>query len=148
MTKDEFWALISLLDATALDMEAAEGEPDPVTEPLIRALASLPEEEITAFDDLMSEFLYDLDGEAWAQQAGVSGQFEDLFLYCRCVVVASGREAYAGVFADPSAMPAGMEFERLLDVPAHAWRRKTGTDYRHTPKFSLEMRANRENWSY
>ncbi len=148
MTKDEFWALITLLDASALDKEIEDGEADPVTEPLIKALASLPKEQITAFDDIMSELLYDLDGEAWAQQAGVSGQFEDLFLYCRCVVVASGREAYAGVFSDPTAMPAGMEFERLLDIPALAWRRKTGTEYEHTPRYSLEMRANQENWSY
>ena len=146
MTKDEFWFLIKQLDPSRLEDEVEEGEPDPVTAPLVDALAGLPEGEITAFDDLLSEFLYELDGRDYALAAGVSGEYEDLFLYCRCVAVASGRAVYEEILGDPTAMPAGMEFERLLDCADRAWVKKTGRPYAHVPAFSLEMGANQLNW--
>ena len=39
-----------------------------------------------------------------------------------------------------------MEFEPLLTVAERAWFKKTGTEYQHTPLFSLEMYANKANW--
>ena len=148
MTEDRFWALISLLDAEALRREGDDDpeDDDPVTAPLVEALVALGPDAIKEFDDVLSEFLYELDGQVWAWNAGVCGEFEDLFLYCRCVAVASGRKAYNMILADPTLMPRDMEFERLLDVPERAWRRATGTDYEHVPAFSHEMRANRSNW--
>lgn len=146
MRTDEFWALLTLLDRERIDHDFEENEVDPVTEPLVRALAAREPSDITAFDDLLAEHLFELDGQAWAGNAGVCGEFEDLFLYCRCVVVASGREVYQAVLANPLLMPEGMEFDRLLDVAERAWSRKTGEPYEHVPSHSLEMRANTANW--
>ena len=146
MTQDEFWALISLLDKDQIDSPHEEGEGDLVTAPLVRALADRPLNEIKAFDDILSALLYELDGQLYAFHAGVCGQFEDLFLCCRCVAVASGRKAYHAIVADPTLMPEEMEFEPLLTVAERAWRRKTGAEYNHTPAFSLEMYANTGNW--
>lgn len=146
MQLDEFWALITLLDGANIDDEPAEGEDDTVTEPLVRALAAREPEDIRSFDDRLAELLYELDGQAWAGNAGVCGEFEDLFLYCRCCVIANGREFYQAVLANPLLMPAGMEFERLLSVAERAWVRRTGKTYEHVPEFSVEMRANASNW--
>ncbi len=146
MTQDEFWALISLLDKEQMALEHGDGEDDFVTAPLVRALSEQPEQEIIAFDDILSGFLYELDGQSYAYHAGVCGQYEDLFLYCRCVAVASGRSAYHEIAADPTAMPAEMEFEPLITVVERAWFKKTGKEYEHETIFSVEMYANKMNW--
>ena len=146
MTQDEFWALISLLDSERIDEECEEGEDDPVTAPLVRALSERSREDIRGFDDILSGLLYELDGQEFAWHAGVCGQFESLFLYCRSVAVASGRERYESIVGDPSLMPTDMEFEPLVTVAERAWFKKTGEEYDHTPAFSMEMYANRMNW--
>ncbi len=146
MTEDEFWALISLLDRDALEAETDEDDEDPVTENLVKALVARGEDGIKAFDDLLSGYLHELDGQAFAIHAGVCGEFEDLFLYCRCVAVASGREAYETILQDPTFMPTDLEFEPLVTVAERAWKRLALGDYDHEPAYSLEMGANRSNW--
>ncbi|MCB9830890.1 MAG: DUF4240 domain-containing protein [Planctomycetes bacterium] len=146
MTEEEFWALISLLDREAIEVEPEDDEEDPVTEPLVKALVARGADAIKRFDDLLSGFLYELDGQAFVNHAGVCGEFEDLFLYCRCVAVASGREAYETILHDPTFMPTDLEFEPLASVAERAWRRLGQGEYRHEPSFSLEMRANQANW--
>ena len=147
MTQDEFWALISLLDRDQMSSKYDEdGDEDLVCTPLINALSERSEDDIKAFDDILSGLLYELDGQAYAFNAGVCGQYEDLFLYCRCVAVASGREAYHLIAADPAAMPEEMEFEPLITVAERAWFKKTGQEYEHETVFSVEMYANKSNW--
>lgn len=59
-----FWELISRLDW------AHTGEDDPVVEPVIRALASLPPDEIVASQEILANRLYALDGRRWARESG------------------------------------------------------------------------------
>ncbi len=147
MTQDEFWALISLLDRDLMVSQYADdGDMDFVIEPLVRALASRSNDEIKSFDDILSGLLYELDGQEYAFHAGVCGQFEDLFLYCRCVAVASGRDTYHSIASNPKAMPEEMGFEPLVTVAEKAWFMKNQEEYDHKTVFSMEMYANKDNW--
>lgn len=147
MTQDEFWALISLLDRDLMVSQYADdGDMDFVIEPMVRALADRSNDDIKRFDDILSGLLYELDGQEFAFHAGVCGQFEDLFLYCRCVAVASGRDMYHCIAGDPKAMPEEMGFEPLITVAERAWFIKNNEEYNHETVFSMEMYANKDNW--
>lgn len=143
MTEQEFWDIVSTLDWGRID----DDDDDAVIQPLVDALSIKPPAEITAFDDLLSEKLWQLDGEAYAEAAGTSGQYEDLFLYARCCVIANGREAFEQVKDDPTLMPDKLHFDELLFVAERAWRIRTGKEYDHRPAYSMEMGANQANWS-
>ncbi|MEZ6196928.1 MAG: DUF4240 domain-containing protein [Planctomycetota bacterium] len=140
MNDEQFWALIGML-AGPHDTE----DEDEIVDPLVGMLRQLEREQITAFDDLLAEKLHALDGRAFADAAGIAGNYEDLFLDARLCVVANGREFYEAVLADPSEMPA-MRFGALLFCAERAWEAKTGEEYEHVPPVSVEMGANEANW--
>src|SRR3989442_490261 len=124
MDDGAFWDLIEKLDRRDEEDEEA------VVEPLVRALALLPDAEIGSFQEILAQKLYDLDGRAWARESGpkiwLGDQDQvsaDAFLYARCAVVARGRDAYAAVRADPGQMPKEDEFESLLYVASTAYER-------------------------
>ncbi|MEE9392556.1 MAG: DUF4240 domain-containing protein [Planctomycetota bacterium] len=142
MTEQEFWDVIQLLDWSRLEADEEFG----VIRPVVDALLMKSTADIMAFDDLLSEKLYQLDGAAYAEAAGVSGQYEDLFLYARCCVIANGEDAYNSVKETPELMPSGLDFDELLFVAERAWAVKTGGDYHHRPAYSMEMHANQANW--
>ena len=84
MDDGTFWDLIAKLDLRREDDE------DAVAEPLIRALALLPDAEIGSFQEILARKLYDLDGRAWARESGELIWFGDPdrvavdgFLYAR-----------------------------------------------------------------
>jgi len=111
MDDGAFWGLIEKLDWRR------EGDDEAVVEPLIRALALLPDAEIGSFQEILARKLYDLDGRAWAREAGDEiwlGDPDQLsvdgFLDARCAVVARGRDTYDGVRADPTQMPKNASF--------------------------------------
>lgn len=125
-----FWSLIDKLDWERDD------DDDAVVEPLVRALALLPDAEIGSFQETLAQKLYDLDGRAWARESGDEIWFGDpdrlsvdAFLYARCAVVARGRDTYGAVRADPLQMPKNAEFESLLYVASTAYERKTGLEW-------------------
>jgi hypothetical protein len=125
-----FWGLIEKLDW------GHEDDEDAVVEPLVRALALLPDAEIGGFQETLAQKLYDLDGRAWAEHSGGEiwlGEPDqvsvDAFLYARCAVVARGQDAYGAVRADPTQMPKNAEFETLLYVASTAYERKTGLEW-------------------
>jgi uncharacterized protein DUF4240 len=125
-----FWGLIDKLDWQH------EGDDDAVVEPLVRALAMLPDAEIGSFQETLAQTLYDLDGRSWARESGDEiwlGEPDrlsvDTFLYARCAVVARGRETYDAVRGDPTRMPKNAEFESLLYVASTAYERKTGLEW-------------------
>jgi len=125
-----FWSLIDKLDWERDD------DDDAVVEPLVRALALLPDAEIGSFQETLAQRLYDLDGRAWARESGDEIWFGDpdrlsvdAFLYARCAVVARGQDTYGAVRADPLQMPKNAEFESLLYVASTAYERKTGLEW-------------------
>jgi hypothetical protein len=144
-----FWALIDKLDWRH------EHDDDAVVEPLVRALALLPDAEIGGFQETLAQKLYDLDGRAWAQNGGGEiwlGEPDqvsvDAFLYARCAVVARGQDAYGAVRADPTQMPKNAAFEGLLYVASTAYERQTGLEWDDLDdtEVSYETFSNEAGW--
>ncbi len=150
MNENAFWDIIGRLDWNRTGDDAA------VLEPACASLASLDEESIFEFDDILSEKLHALDTREHCR-ACYAGELDpddgddyisaDDFLYARCVVVANGRDFFAAVLADPAEMPQDMEFESLLSLPESAYERKTGKEYEHTPAVDYESFQNLAGWA-
>ena len=144
LTEDGFWQLIECLDWEN------EGDDDAVIEPLVQALANLPNANIHQFEDILAEKLWLLDTGEHAE-ASIRDQEKDYvsvdgFLYDRCCVVANGKELYEEVLHDPSKFPTGLSFERLLSVASLAYERKTGKAFVHIPRKSYETYSNEAGW--
>ena len=147
MDEPTFWGLIRQLDWTRT------GEDERVVEPVVAALAALPVEEIHAFQGMLAQKLYALDGRRWAREAGPgiwwgepNSLSVDSFLYARCVVVANGRGFYELVLANPEKMPKGMEFESLLYVAPRAEERRVGHTVGIDTDISFETFSNSSGW--
>jgi hypothetical protein len=149
MDDETFWGLIEQLDWSH------EGDDEKVVAPLVRALSDMPDRDIAGFADHLARRLFALDGRAWARASGATiwwGEPDqlsvDAFLYARLAVVASGREGYEAVLADPTQMPKDREFESLLYVASQAYERKTGLDDDGSldSPVSFETFANQEGW--
>ena len=142
MDEERFWEVISMLDWDKT------GNDDAVMEPAIRYLASLPQEAILSFYELLAEKLYLLDGKEFARHSVEPGAHfsADLFLYARCCVVANGRKIFEEVLTHPSAFPKNLYFEALLELPERAWLRKTGQNLEYYPRFIYETGFNPNGW--
>ncbi|GAB2963474.1 hypothetical protein GCM10027048_35590 [Hymenobacter coalescens] len=144
MDEDLFWELIAAFNWKRT------GDDEAVMRPAEKRLAAMPVEDIFAFEEVLAEKLYQLDGEKYAaacydgETHSISG---DQFLYDRCAVVANGRELYERVVQNPELWPVGVEFESLLFLPQQAYERKTrGGEYPHATKISYETRSNAAAW--
>jgi hypothetical protein len=144
-----FWDLIAKLDWRD------EEDDDAIVEPLVRALALLPDAEIGSFQEILAQKMYDLDGRAWARESGDEVWFGDPdrvsvdgFLYVRGAVVARGRETYDAIRANPRDMPTYAGFEALLYVAATAYERKTGLEWEDLDdtEVSYETFSNEAGW--
>lgn len=147
MSEREFWELIALIDVSALE----EGREDEAIEPLQAALSIKSAPQLFAFEEVLSQKLYAIDGEEFADNAGDSGSSDDGFLYARCFVVAKGREFYETVKSDPASMPKSIEqwCEPLLYVHRAAWADQTGNDQSEWPfdaTVSYESGSNADLW--
>ena len=147
MTNDEFWKSISLIDIEALD----EGDEETAVEALSESISSNTEEEINQFYEILSQYLYKLDGKVWCDESGESSNSSDGFLYARCYVVAKGRDYYESVLNDPRLMPKSCEqwAESLIYVAGQAWGEVTGNDeedYEFEPSVSYETGSNDNQW--
>ena len=144
MTDHEFWQLIALIDVTALD----DGDEDEAIAPLGARLGMKSEAELFAFEEALSEKLYAIDGERFADQAGESAGSDVGCLSARCYVVAKGRGFYDAVKSDPSRMPKSIEqwCETLLYPHRKAWAQQTGgdpSDWPFVATVSYESGSNR-----
>jgi len=147
MTDSEFWELIALIDVAALE----DGREDEAVEPLQSALNVKSESELFGFEEALSQKLYAIDGEGFADNAGDSGGSDDGFLYARCFVVAKGHEFYEAVKSDSMRMPKSIEewCESLLYPHRAAWADLTGKDQSEWPfeaTVSYESGSNAELW--
>ena len=147
MTELEFWQLIAHIDVTALE----SCREDEAIEPLRAALSMKSEAQLFAFEEALSQKLYAIDGEEFADHAGDSGGSDDGFLYARCYVVAKGRAFYDAVKSDPTCMPQSIEqwCEPLLYPHRAAWAAQTGnyqSEWPFVATVSYESGSNTELW--
>lgn len=146
LSADEFWQIINLLDwkkrkATTIMAVA------------INQLSQLPVKKIKAFDDILSERLFLLDGQKYAENTGqnaykgASEPFSvDGFLYARCMAVAQGKTTFEKIINNPTKMVKDDSFEPLLSLASQAYTNKTGKVYNHTPAYIYETFANTKGW--
>jgi hypothetical protein len=139
-----FWSLIELIDLDVLDA----GDEELALEPLVIALEALPVPELERFEDTLAHALYAIDGRAWADAAGESGQSDDGFLYARCWVVARGRKHYEAVLAQPGRMTRFVEdwCEGLLYVAEQAYAARTSKAWEYASAVSWETGSHRAQW--
>jgi len=147
MNQNDFWKLIKLVDVETLD----EGDEEGALEKLTTKLATLEEEKIQGFEECLAQFLYNLDGKAYADNAGESGKSGDGFLYCRCYVIAKGEKFYETVLANPTKMPSSLDqwCESLLFVSQNAWAEATGNDpenWNYHASVNYETGSNKTAW--
>ncbi|MFK2825962.1 DUF4240 domain-containing protein [Bacillus sp. B190/17] len=147
MDENEFWKIIAMFDWEC------EGDDEDVLEEAIGYLSQKSDEEIFAFEDILSKFLYNLDGIEYAKNIGEYAYVDeeeffsvDTFLYARCVVVANGRDFYYEVLKHPEEMPKDLEFESLLYVANESYERKNDEEFDYVPKYDYETFSNEEKW--
>ncbi|MBK8653250.1 MAG: DUF4240 domain-containing protein [Haliscomenobacter sp.] len=144
--EDWFWNTIDRLDWKQ------EGNEDAVIRPVVNYLASQPFRNILLFADILSEKLYTLDAQVFAENMGEHSFREgyyfsvDDFLYARCCVVANGRIAYQNVLDDPEEMPDNQTFGALLRVAPEAYHQKTGQRLQYQPAYDVETFSNEKGW--
>lgn len=145
MDKSQYWKLIDCLDWSY------EGDDEAVIEPVVSKLSQMSDEEIFAFDDIMSELLYAIDGKQWAidTYGNLSKCSDDDFLYTRCVAIVNGEGYYNSIKYRIRKLDPDLEFESILYIPQLAWEKKHGSDreeYSYMAKFSYETGSNVDNW--
>jgi hypothetical protein len=148
MNEQDFWRVIILFDWEKT------GEDDAVLKPAIEALSNLSLENISKFEELLSQKLYALDTKAHAQNIGEDSWSDgkyfsvDGFLYARCCVVANGLELYESVLKDPTEFPKDIEFEALLGLARMAYEAKTKQECEgFDTSVSYETYSNEAGWS-
>lgn len=127
------------------------GDDEAVMRPAEKKLASLSVNDIFAFDEMLAEKLYQVDGEQYAAACYPGEDIKrisaDSFLYDRCSVLLNGRAFYEAVVADPTKWPVGMEFESLLYLAERAYARKTKSEeYPYSTTCSFETGSNKAGW--
>jgi len=146
MDEGLFWEIIEMFNWKK------EGDDEAVLKPAVKFLASLPEEDIFKFHNIMAQKLYDIDGEKWSKpvEAAYDGYLSgDVFLYVRCAVVANGKSFYEDVLQNPENLPGELDFESLLFLPIEAWVKKMKQDeddYPHLQEPDYESFSNTANW--
>ncbi|MGG2018471.1 DUF4240 domain-containing protein [Bacillus sp. S10(2024)] len=147
MDENEFWKIIDMFDWEH------EGDDEAVLEKAVNYLSESSNEDIFAFEDILSKLLYDLDGIEYAKNIGEYAYVNeeeffsvDNFLYARCVVVANGRDFYYEVLQNPEEMPKDIEFESLLSVAREAYEQKNDEEFDYMPKFDYETYSNKDKW--
>lgn len=147
MTREDFWHHIESIDREAL----GDGDEDSAIAPLEKQLASLSVSELESFEEHLSQCLYALDGQAYADESGESGDSDDAFLYVRCFVVAQGRQQFEATLQSPSLMPKTLDgwCEALLYAHRRAWAEITGVDeseWAFDASVSYESGSNEQLW--
>jgi len=149
MDEQEFWRIIALFNWKRT------GNDEAVLKPAVAALAKHSEDDIAAFEEILSRKLYALDTLEHARNIGEDAYVDDSkhfsvdwFLYARCCVVANGKKFYESVLEDPTKFPHDMEFESLLGLTDAAYEAKTGRESDgFQTSVSYETFSNRAGWS-
>ena len=126
------------------------GDDSKVLAPLIDHLSKQSDEYIFAFEDIMSELLYEIDTRKNYEAAEkIYPQSDDTFLYSRCVAIINGKQYYDDVRNGRITDIWKNEFEAILYVAREAWARKYGkssVDFPHISPLSYETGSNTDGW--
>ena len=147
LTEESFWEIIAMLNWEG-------NETVEVINPVIEYLNELPIPAIEEFEDILSEKLFLLDGQKFAEHTGDNAYrgekhpfSADEFLYARCYVVAQGKD-----FLLPSSRRTQKKCPKTW-VSSHYYpllprptRQKTGQGFSHIPAFIIETFANSDGW--
>lgn len=140
MSEQEFWELIAILDWS-------KSNNSQIIEPVMEVLSRMPVAKIYQFYDILSEKLWQLDTDLYADtmmRDNKDGYFSaDEFLYARCCVIANGKDAYESVLIEPAKFPTDLTFETLLYVAGRAYERKTGKKFISIPAYNFETGSNK-----
>lgn len=146
LSEEEFWEIIDLLDWKKRKVAK-------ITALAINHLIKLSVKQIAAFDDILSEKLYQLDGQKYAENTGQNAYqgadqpfSVDGFLYARCMAVTKGKVFFESIISDPTKMVKDDSFEPLLNLASQAFQKKTGKPYEHIPAYIYETFANTNGW--
>ncbi len=147
LSQEKFWDIIDMLNWDE------EGNDDAVIAPAVQYLAERSEAEICAFQEILAEKLWQLDGEKYARQIGrdaFKGDFKQFsrewFLAVRGCAVANGQLFFQDAYGDPTNMPKDLGFSALTAVAARAYRKKTGNNLEYETKHSSESCTNNKAW--
>lgn len=154
LNNEGFWEIIDCID------HEYDGDSEAVISSLIRHLKNCEDEYIFAFDDKLTEMIYNIDGKAWADEFFGNEDFsEEKFLCARCIAVAGGLQSYNKVLNHRAPLD-GSEIhfhnghyycaaDGLITTAASAWSAKHLMDkkeYPHKPAFSVKSKSNTEKW--
>ena len=147
MNRQDFWNIIEHVDRASL----LAGDDDAAIAPLERHLGTLTPDELESYEEHLSQCLYALDGQIYADQSGESGDSDDAFLYARCYIVGQGQQHYEAALRDPSLMPKTLDgwFEALLYPHRRAWATIRDTDaskWAFHSSVSYESGSNEQQW--
>ena len=151
LSRDVFFELIM----NVCDWDKS-GDDDQVLAPLVDHLSKQSDEYIFAFEDIMSELLYEIDTRKnYEKAAGIISKnsdlylSDDLFLYSRCVAIINGKDYYNKVKNGKITDLWNSEFEAILYVARDAWARKHGksaSEFPHISPVSYETGSNKAGW--
>ncbi|MEY9935464.1 hypothetical protein ABH926_010146 [Catenulispora sp. GP43] len=135
--ENRFWSLL------AEARSGAGGSTERLLEALSDLCESMSSSELTDLDRVVERKLYDIDR---ADIHAVTDGSDDGFLYARGYIVASGRETYYAVLADPDTAEEDEELEEMCYFFAHLHDKKYGSWPETGSGISRESFSNAEGW--
>ena len=143
LNEDTFWEIIESFGWTHQGNDAL------VMEPAVKTLAGMTLDDLTAFEQILTEKLYALDTQAHGTANGFGSEHfsVDSFLYARCCVVVNGRAFYERVLENPALMVHELEFEAVLYLASYAAERIGVDDFLAYVSLSYETFSNEAGWA-
>jgi len=161
MTENEFWEIIeaSWADSPKLNkirMKAVKTNDEELLEELSdklqgtilknyhKRLFELEKDAITNFIHILEEKLYKIDREEIHEYTDGS---DDGFLYCRCFILAMGKEYYEIIDNDPSAATMDLEAESFGFAAYEIYKKKFGEEFERNSVYCIESVSNQKEWN-
>lgn len=145
LTQDKFFELI--MNVCDWDKSGNDGE---ILAPLVDHLSKQSDDYIFAFEDIMSELLYEIDTHRNYETASkIYSHNDDTFLYARCVAIINGKDYYGKVKSGKITDLWKSEFEAILYVAREAWAKKhdkPDREFPHISPVSYETGSNKDGW--
>lgn len=108
-----------------------------------KRLKLLSKEELTQFAHIMEERLYHIDRKEIHEFTGGS---DDGFLYCRCFIIAMGKDYYDMIDQDPSKATLDLEAEEVGFAAYQVYQEKFGEEFDRNSIHCIESGSNSDAW--
>lgn len=151
-----FWDTMEKVDWST----EGDGDNEKILKPVVDYLASLDDDKIFQFEELMTQLLYDLDSRTLFEHyirihySNTDGPISDAmrtdFLYTRCAALINGEQFYQDMKSGEYYYKnLRYEFEPILYVSQNAWGQKhneDSADYPNITTISCETGSNHALW--